>query len=83
MEKMNVLNIYKLNIDLKYWLKIKQDTAPAAFRNDFQEIYHRYPTRYSQSNFAEGNILSNQIKFAVSSRGARLWNKLVNQEQKT
>ena len=36
--------------------KIKRDTAPAAFRNDFREISHRYPTKLSQSNFVEGNI---------------------------
>ena len=63
-------------------LKIKRDSARAAFRNDFREISHRYPTGFSQSNFVEGNILSNQTKFAVSSRGPRLWNRLLNQEQK-
>ena len=62
--------------------KIKRDTAPAAFRNDFREISDRYPTGFSQSNFVEGNILSNQTKIAVSSRGPRLWNRLLNQEQK-
>ena len=62
--------------------KIKRDSAPAAFRNDFREISHRYPTRSSQSNFVEGNILSNQTKFAVSSQGPRLWNRISNQKQK-
>ena len=62
--------------------KIKRDTAPAVFRNDFREISDRYPTGFSQSNFVEGNILSNQTKIAVSSRGPRLWNRLLNQEQK-
>ena len=62
--------------------KIKRDSAPAAFRNDFREISHRYPTGFSQSNFVESNILSNQTKFAVSSRGWRLWNRILNQEQK-
>ena len=49
--------------------KIKRDTAPAAFRNDFREISHRYPTEFSQSNFVEASILSNQTKLAVSSQG--------------
>ena len=62
--------------------KIKRDSAPAAFRNDFREIFHRYPTGYSQSNFVEGNILSNHTKFAVSSQGPRLWNRISNQKQK-
>ena len=85
MEEMKVLDIYKLNIYqlLTFMFKIKRDSAPAAFRNDFREIYHRYPTELSQSNFVEGSILSNQTKFAVSSSGPRLWNRLLNQEQKT
>ena len=59
MEEMKVLNIYKLQMYqvLTFMFKIKRDTAPAAFRNDFQEISHRYPRGFSQSNFAEGNIL--------------------------
>ena len=40
--------------------KIKRDTALAAFRDNFREISHRYPTGFSQSNFVESNILSNQ-----------------------
>ena len=53
-----------------------------AFRNHLREISHRYPAGFSQSNFVEGNIVSNKTKFAVSPRGSRLWNRLLNQEQK-
>ena len=56
--------------------KIKLDSAPAAFRNDFREVAHQYP------NFAEGNILSNQTKFAGLCQGPRFRNRLLNQEQK-
>ena len=62
--------------------KMKQDSGPTAFQNDLREISYRYPTGFSQSNFVEGNTLSNQTKFAVSIRGPRLWNWLLNQEQK-
>ena len=62
--------------------QIKRDTAPSAFRNDFREISHRYPTEFSQSNFVKGNILTDQTKFGVFSRGPRLWNRLLSQEQK-
>ena len=81
---MKVLNIYKLNIYqvLTFNSKIKRDSGPAAFRSNFREISHRYPTGLGQSNFVESNILSNQTKFAVSSRGRRLWNRILNQEQK-
>ena len=68
-EEMKALNIYKLNIYqvFTFMFEIKGDSAPAAFRNDFREISHRYSTGFSQSNLAESNILSNQTKFAVSS----------------
>ena len=84
MEEMKVLNIYKFYIYqvLTFMFKIKRDTAPAAFQIDFREISHWYPTRFSQSNFIKGNILSNQTKFAVLSWGPRLWNRLLNQEPK-
>ena len=63
-------------------LKIKRDSVSAAFRNNFREISHPYPTGISQINIVEGNILSNQAIFVVSSWGLRLWNWLLNQEQK-
>ena len=83
-EEIKISNIYKLNIYqvLTFMFKIKRDSAPTAFRNDFREISHWYPTGFSQSNFAEGNILSNQAKFAVSSQGPRLRNRLLNQDKK-
>ena len=74
MEEIKLLNIYKLNIyqALTFMYKIKRDTAPAAFRNNFRKISHRYPTGLSQSNFIEDNILSNQTKCSVSFPGSRL-----------
>ena len=85
MEEMKVLNICKLNIYqvLAFLFKIKGYTVPAAFRNYFREIFHRYPTGFSQINFVEGNILSNQTKFPVSSRDPTVYKRLLNQEQKT
>ena len=81
---MEVLSIYRLNIYhvLTLIFKIKRDTSLAAFRNDFRKMYHRYPTGFSQINFVEGDILPNQTKFAVSSWDPKLWNSLLNQEQK-
>ena len=52
---------------MAFIFKIKEDTAPAGFPNNFQEISYRYPAGFSQSNFIEGNILSIQTKFALLS----------------
>ena len=62
--------------------KIKRDSLPSAFRNNFRKISHQYPLGFSQSNFVEGNILLNQTKFAVSFRGPRIWSPYLNQEHK-
>ena len=85
MEEMKVLNIYKLNSYklFTFMFKIKRGSASAAFRNNFREISHGYPTQFSQSNFVKGNILSNQTKFAISSQGPRVWNRHLSQEQKS
>ena len=58
--------------------KIKRQISQAVFRNNS----HQYPTGFSEINFVQGNILSNQTKFAVSRRGPRVWNRPLNQERK-
>ena len=85
MKEIKVLDNCKFNIYqvLTFMFKIKRDTVPAAFWNNLREIFHRYPTGFSQTNFVEGNILSNQTKLAVLSRGSRVSNRILNQEQKT
>ena len=54
---------------MAFIFKIKEDTAPAGFPSNFQEISYHYPAGFSQSNFLEGNILSIQTKFALLSWG--------------
>ena len=85
LQTIKVSNIYKFSIYqvLTFMYKIKRDTALAAFRDNFREISHRYPTGFSQSNFVESNILSNQTEFAVSSRGPRPWTRLLIKNRKT
>ena len=69
MEELEVGNSQKLNFYqvMAFIFKIKEDTAPAGFPNNFQEISYRYPAGFSQSNFIEGNILSIKTKFALLS----------------
>ena len=84
MKKLKVLNICKHNIykEMTFMFKIKRDTASVGFRNNFREISHQYPTEFSQSDFLEGNILSDQTKIGISSQGPTLWKRLLNQEKK-
>ena len=84
MFKMEVLNIYKLNIYqvLTFMFKIKTNTAPLVFRTQRKEIQHTYPTRCSKNSFVENQLVYSQTKFSVSSRGPRLWNNISDQQQK-
>ena len=77
MDRLGILNIYKLNIyyTVNLMFKVKNDTKPEAFRKKFQIVQHNYTTRHSENNFEERKITLKATKFAISSRGPRLWNK--------
>ena len=64
---MKVLNIYKLNIYpiLNFVFKIKANTAPCIFENQFTEIQHQYSARFSKNSFAESQLVYSQSKFFV------------------
>ena len=74
MVRMKVLNIYKHNIYqiLNFMFKIKANTAPCIFQNQFTEIQHQYSTRFSKNSFVESQLVYSQTKFSVLSRGPRL-----------
>ena len=82
---MKVLNIYTFNIYqiLTFMFKIKANTAPCIFENQFTEIQHQYSTTFSKNSFVKSQLVYTQTKFSVSSRGPRLWNKLLDQQQKS
>ena len=84
MVRMKVLNIDKLSIyqNLNFRFKIKINTAPCIFENQFTEIQYKYSTRFSNNSFVESQLVYSQTEFSVSSRGPRLWNKLLDQQQK-
>ena len=64
-------------------LRVKNNTIPEAFRTKFQIVQHNYATRHSENNFEEPKITLKTTKFAISSRGPRLWNKHTDKFVKT
>ena len=82
MVRMKVLSICKLNIYhiLNFMFKRKANTAPCTFENQFTQIQHQYSTRFSKNSFVESQLVYSQTKFSVSSRGPRLWSKLLDQQ---
>ena len=86
MKHLDILNIYKLNLYqiLNIMFQVKTNTIPETPQNKFKVIEHNYSTRYSEYNFKEPNIFFRvTLKFAISSRGPRLWNKHTDQLLKT
>ena len=85
MKHLDILNIYKLNLYqvLNIMFRVKTNTTPETLQDKFKVIKHNYSTRYKEYNFKEPNILFRVTKFALSSRGPRLWNKHTDQLLKT
>ena len=61
----------------------QNNTIREAFRTKFQIVQHNYETRHSENNFDEPKITFKATKFAISSRGPRLWNKNTDRFSKT
>ena len=47
--------------------KAKHNLNPRVFDNTFTEIHHRYPTRFTRSNFKQPKIITKTTSFVISS----------------
>ena len=85
LEKLRALNIYQINIyqTLLFMYKIKNNLAPNIFKNNFQDISHKYPTRHSAHNFQQLKTISKTTSFSISNRGPFLWNNILEDHDKT
>ena len=85
MEKIGILNIYKLNIYhvINLMFRVKNDIIPEAFVNKSEIVHHHYQTRHSENNFMEPKIYFKATKFTITSRGPRLWNSVTDKDIKT
>ena len=84
MTKIGILDIFKLNINhvINVIFRIKNNTIPEAFESKFEVVHNYYPTRHSENNFIEPKIYFKATKFAISSRGPRLWDSLTDKDTK-
>ena len=76
MEKLNILNVYQLNI------KIKLNLTPNAFLNKFKQIKHKYPTAYASNNFVMPQKKLKISQYSITIRGPKLWNNFLNKKSK-
>ena len=84
MRDMNALNAYQIYIFqvLKFIYKSKHNLNPRVFDNTFTEIHHRYPTRFSRSNFKQTKMITKTTSFAISSRGPKIGNNYLHEFEK-
>ena len=80
MEENGILNVYKLNLHqvLNFMFRVHNETIPKSFQTKFKHIEHEYETRQSKDNFIIPKRNTRIARFAVSSRGPRIWNSLNN-----
>ena len=85
MEENDILNVYKLNLYqvLNFMFRVHNETIPKSFQTKFQYIEHKYETRQSKDNFIILKTNTRITRFAVSSRGPRIWNSFTNNPTKT
>ena len=84
MKKLNILNIYQLNIyqTLNFMFKTKENTTPVLFQKKFKKSKHKYPTNFSNNNLLIPYSKLKTSQFCISVRGPTLWNSLLNNKTK-
>ena len=60
----------------------KHNLSPRIFDNTFTEIHHRYPTKFSRSNFKQPKIINKATSSVISSRGSKVWNNYLHEFEK-
>ena len=83
--RLGILNIHQLNMyhTVNLMFRPKTNTTPETFWTKFQIVQHNYVIRHSENNFEEPKTTLKATKFAISSRGPRLWNKHTDRFVKT
>ena len=62
--------------------RTKMQSTPTVFHQSFENINHKYATKYSNNNFIIPKQSLTVSKFARSVRGPLLWNKFLKESTK-
>ena len=83
-KNLNVLNVYQINIQqhLNFMHKFINNQIPSVFSDFIKRPNHKYPTNFSQSRFYLKRYSLNSTKYSISIRGPKLWNDVINKEEK-
>ena len=85
MKKLKVLNTFQLNIYqiLLFMFKTKNEESPNIFSNQFSNVNHKYPTKFSENNFKQPKRISNSTYYSIVNRGPYLWNNVLSNDEKS
>ena len=85
LKEIGALDIFQLNVYqvLIFMFKVKSSTSPIIFSSQFNEIDHRYKTRYSHDSFKIPKVSSKMKRLSISYRGPFLWNSILNSNLKS
>ena len=83
-ENLSALNVYQINIyqHLNFMHKFINNQIPSIFSDLIKILDHKYPTNFSQSRFYLKRYSLNSTKCSISIRGPKLWNDVINKEEK-
>ena len=83
-ENLNAFNVYQINIykHLNFMHKFINNQIPSIFSDFIKRPNHKYPTNFSQSRFYLKRYSLNSTKYSISIRGPKLWNDVINKEEK-
>ena len=62
--------------------KFINNQIPSIFSDFIKRPNHKYPTNFSQSSFYLKRYSLNSTKYSISIRGPKLWNDVINKEEK-
>ena len=80
LKEMKALNVYQINLiqTLKFMDITKYGINPRIFLPKFREVYHQYPTRFSQNSFYYKRSGFKTTSFAINLRGPIIWSSFLS-----
>ena len=67
---------------LNFVHKFISNQIPSIFSDLIERPGHKYPTNFSQSSFYLKRYSFNSTKYSILILGAKLWNDVINREEK-
>ena len=71
---LNTLNVYKINLyqHLNFMYRLGNNDIPATFNDIIKKPEHKYPTKFSSSNYTLRKYSFTNSRFSISFRGPKL-----------